>query len=193
VAWLIFGVTLALVTLLLLRILVNWIGSNPFAWVPYNLKRVTEPLVRPLRQPFVGQYMRFDLLPLVAAALILFTGLFTSDMIWRISGLLGVLFYTIEYSLVTQGFLLAWFITVLGTLYEAAIFVRILLPWFGVGYGSRLLRFLFKITEPVLRPIRRLLSRFLSVSMFDFTPIIALLLVRFITGILADLARELVR
>ena len=185
--------TLTLVTLLLLRILVGWLGSNPFAWVPSNLKKVTEPLVRTLRQPFSGQYMRFDLLPLVAAAMILFTGLFTSDMIWRVSGLLAVLSYTIEYSLVTQGFLLAWFITLLGTLYEAAIFVRILLPWFGVGYGSKLLRFLFKITEPVLKPIRRLLGRFLAISMFDFTPIIALLLVRLLTGILADIARELVR
>ncbi|HLF84034.1 MAG TPA: YggT family protein, partial [Blastocatellia bacterium] len=82
-------VTVAATALFVLRVIVAWLGSNPFGWVAYNLRRVTEPVVRPIRQPFSGYYMRFDLLPLVAGAMILFTGLFVADVLWRIAGILG--------------------------------------------------------------------------------------------------------
>jgi YggT family protein len=180
-------VTLATASLLVLRVIVAWAGVNPFGWLPFHLRRVTEPLVRPLRQPFSGYMMRFDLLPLVAAAAILFAGLFAGYVYDRLVEILANVVQATYYNVLTGRRALVWLIQLSGILYEAAIFLRIILPWFGLGYGSRVLRFSFRITEPLLRPIRRLLGRYLAISMFDFSAFLALILVRVVTGLLADL------
>jgi YggT family protein len=192
-AWIIATVTVAATALFVLRVIVAWVSKNPFGWLAYNLRRITEPIVRPIRQPFSGYYMRFDLLPLVAGAMILFTGLFISDVLWRIAGILGGAHLVWQYYRVTTGLILNRVILLLGLAYEAAIFVRVVLPWFGVGYSSNLLRFLYRITEPVLRPLRRLLNRFIPLTALDISPILALLLVRVVTGILADAVASVIK
>lgn len=187
ISYAIFVVTVATASLLVLRVIVAWAGVNPFGWLPFHLRRVTEPLVRPLRQPFSGYTMRFDLLPLVAAATILFAGLFAGYVFDRLVGILADVVQSVNYNVVTGRRALAWLIMLAGVLYEGAIFLRIILPWFGLGYGSRFLRFAFRITEPLMRPIRRLLGRYLVISMFDFSAFLALILVRVVTGLLVDL------
>ncbi len=62
-----------------------------------------------------------------------------------------------------------------------AILLRILLPWFGIGYRNALLRLVYGITEPVLRPLRR----FFLVGMFDLSPMVAIIIIRFVIGIIA--------
>jgi YggT family protein len=60
-------------------------------------------------------------------------------------------------------------------LYEAAIWVRVILSWFPTSPGTMFGRAnngLVRVTEPVLGPIRRLLPR---TGMFDLSPIIAAL------------------
>jgi YggT family protein len=182
--------------LLVLRVIIAWAGSNPFLWLPYQLRRITEPVVRPFRQPFSGyqsRYERFDLLPLVAAVMVLLTGWFIADIIWRVTAISADLVGAATYGAFSGGLragrsiLLVGLILLAGTLYEAAIFMRFLLPWFGIGYSSGLMRFLFKITEPLLRPLRRFLGRYVSVSLFDFTPLLALIAVRLVTQLLAGL------
>ena len=190
VSYVIFYFTVAIAALLVLRVIVAWLGVNPFGWVPFHLRRVTEPLVRPLRQPFSGYIMRFDLLPLVAAATILFGGLFAGYLFDRIFlDIFPDVVQSVQYNVVTGRKALAWLIMLSGVLYEAAIFMRILLPLFGLGYGSRVLRFAFRITEPLMRPIRRLLGRYLVIGMFDFTAFLSLILVRVATGLLVDLVK----
>ena len=184
----IFYVTVTIAGLLVLRVIVAWAGVNPFGWVPFHLRRVIEPLVRPLRQPFSGYTMRFDLLPLVAAATILFGGLFLGYVYDRLFlDILQDVVQSARFNVVSGRKALVWLIKLAGVLYEAAIFMRIILPWFGLGYGSRLLRFTFMITEPLMRPIRRLLGRYLAVGMFDFSAFLALILVRIVTGLLVEL------
>lgn len=189
VSWVIFAVTVVTASLLVLRVIVAWVGTNPFGWLPYNLRRITEPLVQPLRQPFSGYYMRFDLLPLVAAAGILFGGLFAGSLYSRFVLLLDDVVSTAYYGVVTLRHMLVWLIVLAATLLELAIFLRIILPWFGVGYGSRIFRLAFRVTEPLLRPIRRLLGRYLVISMFDFSAFLALLVIRIVTGFVVDLVR----
>ena len=189
ISWAIFYVTVTIASLLVLRVIVAWVGVNPFGWVPFHLRRVTEPLVRPLRQPFSGYTMRFDLLPLVAAASILFAGLFVGYVYDTLRGILVDVELSARNNVMSGRRTLVWLILLTGVLYEAAIFLRIILPWFGLGYGSRLVRFTFKITEPLMRPIRRLLGRYLVISMFDFSALLALILVRVVTGLLIELVK----
>jgi len=58
-------------------------------------------------------------------------------------------------------------------LYTLAIFVRIVFSWIGASYANRLMRFLFRATEPLLGPLRRTIP---PVGMFDISPIVAFLI-----------------
>jgi YggT family protein len=74
-------------------------------------------------------------------------------------------------------------IILVGSLYVVAIFLRFFLPLFGASYTSDFYRFLFVITEPLLKPLRR----FFVAGMFDFSPLVAMFIVQIITPVLANL------
>jgi YggT family protein len=85
-------------------------------------------------------------------------------------------------------------------LYVIALFVRVLFSWIrtmggaSAPYASKVMRFLWSITEPVLAPIRRALSS-LGPSVFglglDLSPLIAFLLVRLVQQIVFSLLARL--
>ncbi len=70
---------------------------------------------------------------------------------------------------------LASFIGLLFNVLTLAIFGRVLLSWVDPFGNMRITQILRDITEPILAPIRNLLP---SMSMFDFSPIIAALLLQ---------------
>jgi len=61
-------------------------------------------------------------------------------------------------------------------LYSLALLARILFEWIRVPYSSRVMRFLWDITEPLLAPIRSVLPSF---GGLDFSPLIAFFLLNF--------------
>ncbi len=67
--------------------------------------------------------------------------------------------------------------------------VRIILSWFGVNPYNEIVQILYKITEPILAPFRRLP---LQLGGMDFSPIIAFIVLvflrNFVVGILTQLA-----
>ena len=67
--------------------------------------------------------------------------------------------------------------------------IRIVLSWFQVNPFSEPVNILYRITEPILIPLRRLP---LQVGMIDFSPVVAFILIsfldHFIVGILQQLA-----
>jgi YggT family protein len=65
-------------------------------------------------------------------------------------------------------------------LYEVAILGRVILSWFPLqpgGVMTKVNRFLLRITDPVLEPVRRVLPR---MGMFDLSPIIVLLVLQIV-------------
>ncbi len=58
-------------------------------------------------------------------------------------------------------------------LYSLALLMRVLFEWVRIPYSSRVMRFLWDITEPVLAPLRRVLPPF---GGLDFSPLIAFFL-----------------
>ncbi len=70
--------------------------------------------------------------------------------------------------------------------------IRIILSWFAVDSYSEPFQTLFRITEPILAPFRRLP---IQIGMFDLSPVLAFLalsfLDHFIVGILRGLALQL--
>ncbi|HYP27118.1 MAG TPA: YggT family protein [Blastocatellia bacterium] len=175
----VFWATIAVAFLFFLRVILTWLGANPFGRVSYYLTRYTEPVIRPIRSQLGGVRMRYDLIPLVMGVMILVTGLFIASIL----GQFAAIFVSLSLSSFNARVLLVNLINFLGLLYVVAIFLRFFLPFFGVGYSNRLMRFLFVITEPLLKPLRRIFVA----GMFDFSPLIAMLIVQVVTSILVSL------
>jgi len=136
-SWIVFGVTIAVAALLFLRVLLTWLGANPFGRIPYHLTRLTEPMVRPARQQFGGgRYLRYDLIPLVMGVLILVTGLFISSMIGQLANIIGAIGRNVMLGPIASSAMMGELIRLIGLLYVVAIFLRFFLPFFGVGYRN---------------------------------------------------------
>ncbi len=75
------------------------------------------------------------------------------------------------------------FINLLLSLIILAIFVRALLSWFYPVGKDPWTKILVDITEPILAPIRSVLSRVLPMPM-DFSPIVAWLLIVLLQNLL---------
>jgi len=70
-----------------------------------------------------------------------------------------------------------YFIRVLCDVLTFAIIFRAILSWFSPRPTNILVIILHRITEPILAPLRRIIPR---VGMFDFTPLVAIILLQLI-------------
>jgi YggT family protein len=83
------------------------------------------------------------------------------------------------------------FLTVLGNLITYAIIGRVLASWFTMGRpggGGPITRFLYEVTEPVVRIARKLPHK---IGMIDLSPLIALIGVDLIIGVIVTLLNKL--
>ena len=58
-----------------------------------------------------------------------------------------------------------------------AILLRVVVSWFAPRSTNMLVIILYRVTEPLLAPLRRIIPR---VGMFDFTPLVAIILIQVI-------------
>jgi YggT family protein len=73
---------------------------------------------------------------------------------------------------------LIYFIDLLFNILSLAIVVRALLSWFNLPPSNPIVTLLYDITEPILAPLRRVVPR---IGMFDLTPIVAIILMNFVS------------
>ena len=70
------------------------------------------------------------------------------------------------------------FVRFIGMLLYLAILARVLVTWIAPGrMDNPLVALIFQITEPMLAPIRRVMPK---TGMFDFAPIVAMILLTII-------------
>lgn len=72
-------------------------------------------------------------------------------------------------------------VNVVGTFLYVAVFARIIISWFPMPANNPIVVLIYTVTEPILAPIRRYVPKF---GAFDFTPMIAMLLILFIQSVL---------
>ena len=77
-------------------------------------------------------------------------------------------------------------VVILCNVMAVAFVIRSLLSWFPVDPNSFLVVFLVTITEPILSPLRRIVPR---LDMIDLSPMVAILLLLFISWLLQAYAR----
>ena len=164
------GIILLIIALMLARVILNKADLNPFSSPVIMIRRLTDPLVNPVRRPLVQMGFSPNIAPLVTILLAILLGYFASMFI-------NTALFTVENLILSVvnarpisfvGSVLFGLVAFLSLF----IFIRIILGWF-VSPMNRVLHFLIRVTEPVLAPFRRLLP---PVAMIDISPIIVLFL-----------------
>ncbi len=67
--------------------------------------------------------------------------------------------------------------TILG-IYKWIIIITVLLSWFNVDPYNQIVRFLYSITEPILRPIRNFIGH--RLGPIDISPLVVILTILFL-------------
>lgn|SRR6516162_271763 len=173
-----YGVTaviVAVIALVLLRTVFNYADVNPFTWSALNLRRLTDPLIAPVRRALVRFGIEPKIAPLVLVLLVVLLGWFTIQLASSILNTLAGVWYAVTSGrpgglVAVAGYVLYGLLA----LYTLLIFVRVIVSWGMVSYRSPFMRLLVNVTEPLLAPLRRIIP---PVAMFDISPIVALVVV----------------
>ncbi|MFO1352569.1 MAG: YggT family protein [Gammaproteobacteria bacterium] len=173
-----FGILLFTV---LLRFLLQWVRADFYNPLVQVLVKITNPLLVPLRRLIPG-FWGLDL-----AAIVLLLGLKLIELIFvfasmgRGLGLPGILVLAVAELLELLVNVLFW-----------AVIVRAVLSWVSPHQGHPVAELLYRLTEPLLRPVRNLLP---PLSGLDLSPLVVLIafgvLQRLLIAPLADLGMGL--
>ncbi len=147
---------------LLLRFWMPWLRAdfrNPLA---QGILRFTSPLVVPVRR-FVPSFGRLD----TATVLVAFVIQYLTVLLLLL--ILGRSVGIAEVSLTA----LVKLVVLSINLFVFAIFIRIILSWVGQGGYNPATAIITTLTEPVLRPFRRIIP---AIGGFDISPIFAVIL-----------------
>lgn len=79
-------------------------------------------------------------------------------------------------------------LNILISLIEFLILVRIIFSFINIGSDNVIGKLVFDMTEPILSPARNLIKRLnIDTGFFDFSPLLAILLLRIISSIVRRL------
>ncbi|MFT4824095.1 MAG: YggT family protein [Halioglobus sp.] len=160
---------------MLLRFLMQWAKADFYNPISQFLVKVTNPLVIPLRRVVPG-FGGFDLATLLLTLLL------------QIAAIVLVLLLN-GYGLPNPLLLVVWatlgLLGLLVNIYFFAILAMVVLSWLASGNSNPAIGLLHQITEPVLKPFRKLLP---PMGGFDFSVILVFVLINVIKIVLSHMA-----
>jgi YggT family protein len=176
-------VTSAAILLILLRSLFKYLDTNPFTWSVRTVGRLTDPVIHSVRRMLISFRIEPRVAPFVAVVLIIVFGYFTFMLAENILNTVAGVLYALSQPLVgapraITGYLIFGFLG----LYTLLIFLRILFSYLTASNGNRWVRFLFRSTEPLLAPLRRMIP---TMGMFDVSPIVAFIILYLLQFVVA--------
>lgn len=170
-SWLIITAIVTIIVLMVLRLIANQLDLNPFSWSSLTIRRLTDPLIGPIRRVLMGFRVDAKYAPLVMILVAILLGWFALQLFSGLANTIaGIVFGITQGALVPMlGYLLYGLVSI----YIMLIFIRIIFSYGMMGYGNRVMRFLLNVTEPLLGPLRRMVP---MVGMFDISPIVAFII-----------------
>jgi YggT family protein len=170
-----YGVTaviVGVVVLMLLRLLMNYADVNPFNRSAMMVRRLSDPLVNPVRRSLASFGVEPKLAPLITILLVILVGWFAVQLAASVLNMVaGVMLAVSRGSVVgVIGYLLYGMLA----FYSLLIFIRIIFSMGMVRYSNPVMRFLVNATDPVLVPLRRIVP---PLGMFDLSPIVAFIII----------------
>lgn len=186
VFWLInsavFVAIVVIVALMLLRLIANLANPNPFGWTSQTIRRLTDPLIGPVRRVLVRAGVDPKYAPLVGILATILLGLFAVQIVSAATMTLDGIFRSLINH--AMGSFVGYLLNGLLSFYILLIFLRVIFSWVNVSYSHRWMRLLVTVTEPLLGPLRRLIP---LIGGFDVSPIVALLLVQVLQRVVAGM------
>lgn len=151
----------ALISLIVLRVLLQLVRANFYNPICQFLYKATNPVLMPLRK-VIPAWRNLDIAGIALA--------------WLATAIKLVLLYaTLGQTLGVLGLVvlaLADLLDFVLLLYIVLILMRVVVSFIGADSYHPLVPLVLQLTEPVLKPVRRVLP---SVSGIDFSPMLALL------------------
>jgi len=160
------------VVVVLIRLIANFANPNPFGKVSLTIRRLTDPLIGPVRRALMGFGVDPKYAPLVTILMTILLGWFSLQLVAGLSNTLAGVLVGFQRQAVVA--VLGYILYGLLSFYSLLIFIRIIFSWVTVSYGNRFMRFLINATEPLLGPLRRMVP---PAAGFDISPIVAFLIV----------------
>jgi len=163
--------------ILIVRIVLHLFRVSPQNPVMRILTAITDPVVD-LAGRLLGipAHRRYDISTLGALAMALIVVWVGRTLIVWVLQLALYAPVWFRNPLANFGTMLIFILRLAFDLYGLALLARVLFEWIRVPYSSRVMRFLWDITEPLLAPIRSVLPAF---GGLDFSPLIAFFLLNF--------------
>lgn len=177
-----YGVALTImgiIVLMLARLLVTYADLNPFSRPVLSVRNWSDPLVNPVRRALMGFGIDQRFAPLLVILISVLLGWFLLQLVETALFTLGGIIMSARTGAVIA--LVGYLLYGLLAFYSLLIFMRIIFSW-GLSQTNRLMRFLLRVTEPVLAPFRRIIP---PLGMFDISPIVVLFLLRLFQAAIA--------
>jgi YggT family protein len=145
---------------------------NPFSRIALTIRQFSDPLVNPVRRILMSYGLDQKIAPFVTILIAILIGWLLLELAGSLHFTLGGVVNSLQRGALVplMGYLLFGVLAV----YSLMIVARIILGW-GMSHGNRLMRFLVRLTEPVLGPFRRIIP---PLGMFDISPIVVLLILQ---------------
>jgi YggT family protein len=172
ISWALITAIAVIIVLIILRLIANQADLNPFGWSSITIRRLTDPVIGPVRRTLARMTVDPKYAPLVAILAAILLGWFALQLVSGIANTLAGILVSLDARSVIA--MMGYLLYGLLGLYSLLIFIRIILSWGMVGYSNRLMRFLVNATEPLLGPLRRVVP---TVGVFDISPIVAFVVV----------------
>lgn len=154
------------VTAVMLRLLLQWVRADFYNPLCQFLVKATNPVLVPMRRviPSIG---KLDTASVVLMLILEFISVWVLSLLSPLNWNAGQVFLFAVISLVAM---LLW-------TYFILIIVMLLLSWFGRNWRHPVIPLVYQLTEPVLRPIRKVIP---PISGIDLAPLLALIIIRFL-------------
>jgi YggT family protein len=149
---------------------------NPFGAWPRLVRRVGDPILLPLERRVINAGGNPQNAPLWLLGLAIGGGLLLLSLTqWLIGTAAGLV-------MLAQGGVRVWMQVLLSavfTILMTAILIRVIASWLGIGPYRKWMRPIYALTNWLIDPIRRILP---PVGMFDFSPMVAWLVLYVVRG-----------
>ena len=149
---------------------------SPFGPVGRFFRQYVDPRIEPLERRVVRAGGLPASAPWWALAAVIVGGLVLMALVDFVGRLLADVYRGVNGGPGGIAFLLlSWVFAIL----QIAIIVRVIASWLPIGPHSKWVRWAFTLSEPILRPLRRLIPTYRTI---DFSPIVAYFLLMIVEG-----------
>ncbi len=170
--WAVIAAIVSVIAVVLLRLIANQVNPNPFGRTSLTIRRLTDPLISPVRRALAGFGVDPKYAPLVTILVTILLGWFSLQLVSSLANTLAGILSSLDKRAVVP--IIGYVLYGLLSFYSLLIFIRIVFSWVTASYANRLMRFLVNVTEPLLGPLRRMIP---PVGGFDISPIVAFIIV----------------